>query len=261
MPPTSRAPERLDLPLDQAGVAVADAEHLPALVEARAHDGADGRVHSGRVAAAGQDRDLPDGHGAATYSTGGCYPARPWPSSERHPPRGRHRTKAASADRDELHHARPGFRRLTEELTSCAPRSAPRWWARCPTPPPRATARRTPSTSTGSASSARSIAACGSCPSGSTSSRSSTPPSRSGATGSSSAPPSPSRTRTATEATYRIVGVDETDGAAGDISWRVAGGAGAARARPWETPSRSRWHAGASRELTIAEIESTPTPK
>ena len=34
MPPTSRAPERLDRALDQAGVAVAHAEDLPALVDA-----------------------------------------------------------------------------------------------------------------------------------------------------------------------------------------------------------------------------------
>lgn len=52
--------------------------------------------------------------------------------------------------------------------------------------------------------------------------------------------------------TYRIVGEDETDGAAGDISWRSPVG----RALLGKTIGDTvmvRWHAG-QRELTVAEI-------
>ena len=51
---------------------------------------------------------------------------------------------------------------------------------------------------------------------------------------------------------YRIVGVDETDGANGDVSWRSPVG----RALLGKSQGDSvvvRWHAG-TRELTIAEI-------
>jgi transcription elongation factor GreB len=51
---------------------------------------------------------------------------------------------------------------------------------------------------------------------------------------------------------YRIVGVDETDGAAGDISWKSPIG----RSLLGKTIGDSvmvRWHAG-DRELTVAEI-------
>jgi transcription elongation factor GreB len=61
-----------------------------------------------------------------------------------------------------------------------------------------------------------------------------------------------------TEATYRIVGVDEIDGAAGDISWRSPVG----RALLGKTEGDTviiRLNAGA-RELTIAEI-TYPDPK
>jgi transcription elongation factor GreB len=53
--------------------------------------------------------------------------------------------------------------------------------------------------------------------------------------------------------TYRIVGEDETDGAAGDISWKSPVG----RALLGKTLDDSvvvRWHAG-TRKLTVAEIE------
>ena len=50
--------ELLDLVLHQAQVPVADAEDLHVKVQRRAHHRADGRVHAGRVAAGGQNRDL-----------------------------------------------------------------------------------------------------------------------------------------------------------------------------------------------------------
>jgi transcription elongation factor GreB len=52
---------------------------------------------------------------------------------------------------------------------------------------------------------------------------------------------------------YRIVGVDETDGAAGDISWKSPVG----RALLGKTVGDAvlvRWHAG-NRELTVAVID------
>ena len=113
--------ERLDLPLDQAGVAVADAEHLPALVEAGADDGADGGVHAGRIAAAGQHSDLPGGHGGQSYSTGGCYAARRGLSTEAPQnrrsaePDGRRWRKTAPTETNYITPA--GFRRLADELT------------------------------------------------------------------------------------------------------------------------------------------------
>jgi transcription elongation factor GreB len=53
-------------------------------------------------------------------------------------------------------------------------------------------------------------------------------------------------------ATYRIVGVDETDGAAGDISWKSPVGRALLGKSAGETVT-ARWHAGL-RELTIAKI-------
>ena len=53
-------------------------------------------------------------------------------------------------------------------------------------------------------------------------------------------------------ATYRIVGVDETDGAAGDISWKSPVGRALLGKAAGDTVI-ARWHAGL-RELTIAEI-------
>ena len=53
-------------------------------------------------------------------------------------------------------------------------------------------------------------------------------------------------------ATYRIVGVDETDGAAGDISWQSPVGRALLGKIVGDTVT-VRWHAGL-RELTIAEI-------
>jgi transcription elongation factor GreB len=55
------------------------------------------------------------------------------------------------------------------------------------------------------------------------------------------------------EATYRIVGVDETDGAAGDISWQSPVGRALLGKSVGETVT-VKWHAGL-RELTIAEID------
>ncbi len=55
------------------------------------------------------------------------------------------------------------------------------------------------------------------------------------------------------QTTYRIVGVDETDGAAGDISWKSPVG----RSLLGKTVGDSvivRWHAG-KREITVAEID------
>jgi transcription elongation factor GreB len=53
-------------------------------------------------------------------------------------------------------------------------------------------------------------------------------------------------------ATYRIVGVDETDGAAGDISWKSPVGRALLGKTTGDTVT-ARWHAGL-RELTIAKI-------
>jgi transcription elongation factor GreB len=61
-----------------------------------------------------------------------------------------------------------------------------------------------------------------------------------------------------TEATYRIVGVDEIDGAAGDISWRSPVGRALLGKAEGDTVL-VRLDAGA-RELTIGEI-SYPDPK
>jgi transcription elongation factor GreB len=55
------------------------------------------------------------------------------------------------------------------------------------------------------------------------------------------------------EATYRIVGVDETDGAAGDISWQSPVGRALLGKSIGDTVT-VKWHAGL-RELTIAEID------
>ena len=54
-------------------------------------------------------------------------------------------------------------------------------------------------------------------------------------------------------ATYRIVGVDETDGAAGDISWQSPVGRALLGKSIGDTVT-VKWHAGL-RELTVAEIE------
>ena len=55
------------------------------------------------------------------------------------------------------------------------------------------------------------------------------------------------------KATYRIVGVDETDGAAGDISWQSPVGRALLGKSVGDTVT-VKWHAGL-RELTIAEID------
>jgi len=52
---------------------------------------------------------------------------------------------------------------------------------------------------------------------------------------------------------YRIVGVDETDGAAGDVSWRSPIGS-ALLGKGRDDAVSVRWHAGL-RELTIVEID------
>ena len=52
--------------------------------------------------------------------------------------------------------------------------------------------------------------------------------------------------------TYRIVGVDETDGAAGDISWQSPVGR-ALLGKVVGDVVTVRWHAGL-RELTVAAI-------
>lgn len=54
-------------------------------------------------------------------------------------------------------------------------------------------------------------------------------------------------------ATYRIVGVDESDGAAGDISWKSPVGRALLGKALGDTVT-ARWHAGL-RELTIAKID------
>ena len=61
-----------------------------------------------------------------------------------------------SPGREELHHARGLQEAGGRAGVPAHARSGPRWWAPCPTPPPRGTAPRTPSTSTASASCARS---------------------------------------------------------------------------------------------------------
>ena len=55
------------------------------------------------------------------------------------------------------------------------------------------------------------------------------------------------------EAIYRIVGVDETDGAAGDISWQSPVGRALLGKTVGDTVT-VKWHAGL-RELTVAEID------
>ena len=54
------------------------------------------------------------------------------------------------------------------------------------------------------------------------------------------------------EATYRIVGVDESDGAAGDISWKSPVGRALLGKTDGDTVT-VRWHAGL-RELTVIAI-------
>src|SRR6185312_16305955 len=54
--------QRIDLAFDQAGVAVANPENLPALRDAGSDHGPNGGVHAGGVAPAGQDGDLSVGH-------------------------------------------------------------------------------------------------------------------------------------------------------------------------------------------------------
>jgi transcription elongation factor GreB len=54
-------------------------------------------------------------------------------------------------------------------------------------------------------------------------------------------------------ATYRIVGVDESDGAAGDISWKSPVGRALLGKTTGDTVV-ARWHAGL-RELTVSHIE------
>lgn len=54
-------------------------------------------------------------------------------------------------------------------------------------------------------------------------------------------------------AIYRIVGVDESDGAAGDISWKSPVGRALLGKALGDTVT-ARWHAGL-RELTIADIQ------
>ncbi len=54
------------------------------------------------------------------------------------------------------------------------------------------------------------------------------------------------------QATYRIVGVDESDGAAGDISWKSPIGRSLLGKAKGDTVT-ARWHAGV-RELTVAKI-------
>jgi transcription elongation factor GreB len=59
-------------------------------------------------------------------------------------------------------------------------------------------------------------------------------------------------------ATYRIVGVDETDGASGDISWKSPVGRALLGKTTGDTVI-ARWHAGL-RELTIAKIAYADAP-
>jgi transcription elongation factor GreB len=54
------------------------------------------------------------------------------------------------------------------------------------------------------------------------------------------------------KSTYRIVGVDESDGAAGDISWKSPIGRSLLGKAKGETVT-ARWHSGV-RELTVAKI-------
>src|SRR3954468_8934963 len=56
-----------------------------------------------------------------------------------------------------------------------------------------------------------------------------------------------------TSIVYRIVGVDETDGAAGDVSWRSPVGRALLGRGPDDTVT-VKWHAGL-RELTIVDID------
>ena len=72
MPPTSRAPSGSICGFDQAGVAVADAEHLPALVEPHAHDRPDGGVHSRSVSSAGEDGDALHAGDGTMRTRGDC---------------------------------------------------------------------------------------------------------------------------------------------------------------------------------------------
>ena len=54
------AGERHEVAVDQSLPAAADADAFDAVCQRRAHNGADGRVHAGRVAAAGQNADTLD---------------------------------------------------------------------------------------------------------------------------------------------------------------------------------------------------------
>ena len=196
--------QRFDQPGDQAGVAVADAENLPALGDAGASGGADGGVHPGCISAAGQDRDLPRGHAMRPTYSMGCH--------------GRSAGEEAAAA--ELHHA-GGLQAADGRADLPAHQEAARGRGRAvrrrrrgrplgerrvhlpqaPAPPDRQAAA-LPVQAAGRRAHRRSA---GAAPH---------------ATASSSARPSRSRTTEGEEATYRIVGVDETDGAAGDISWQ-----------------------------------------
>ncbi len=60
------------------------------------------------------------------------------------------------------------------------------------------------------------------------------------------------------KAVYRIVGVDEIDGAAGDISWRSPTGRALLGKQPGDTVT-VKWHAG-ERELTIVDIDIQGAP-
>src|SRR5262249_54691416 len=61
----------LDRPRQQAGRAVADADHGPAERGRAAHDGADDRIEAGAIAAAGEDADALDAcHGLLCRSVG-----------------------------------------------------------------------------------------------------------------------------------------------------------------------------------------------
>jgi len=82
--------ERRERVGEQPGVAVGDAEHLPAARERRARDRADRGVHAGRVAAAGEHRDARHGcssragsRGCASTGPGDSISPLPTPSSRR----------------------------------------------------------------------------------------------------------------------------------------------------------------------------------
>ena len=145
----------------------------------------------------------------------------------------------------ELHHA-GGREEASRRARAAVDRRAPARHAggrRCRRA--RRSLARTPSTSTASAGCARSIAACAFCRSGSTRSRSS-PSRRAIRSACSSARGSRSRTRTASEVTYRIVGPDESDIDKGWISMEAPVAQGAARQarrrRGHGAPAQGRHH-------------------